>query len=468
MITESGALPVAHVVAGRIHSGRHTEYRSRDTGAGFVTPRLDLNELVTPRATAGPAFDMPIAQVYDFLEETGRALRLDRNAYLQAALEAMTSVSTLSRETLTFCYARVAAYFSRASCEFQVEHEIGVEALDGWQKVSGPDGSVNFRRAFPPRLIHLLAGNSPDVSAVSILRGALTKGVHLMKMASNDLYTATAILRTMADIDPDHPIVRSFSAVYWRGGDERIENALFRAQYFDKLIAWGGGQSIRHAMKYISPGFELISYDPKTSISLIGQEAFASSETLLHVADLAASDASIFEQDACSASRFQFVEGDRDQVDRYCEVLVARLGVARPLNRKTGRPTPRELRDEVEGLRDLAPTFRVWGDYAGNGLVIRSDEPVDFHPDARTVNVVPVQKMLDAARFVNVSTQTIGVFPTARQIEVRDAVAAMGGQRVLPLGNAADGVIGLPHDAMYTFSRVMKWVVDMRGGTRSA
>ena len=42
----------------------------------------------------------------------------------------------------------------------------------------------------------------------TIVRGALTKGVHLLKLPSNDLFTATAMLRTIAEIAPDHPITR--------------------------------------------------------------------------------------------------------------------------------------------------------------------------------------------------------------------------------------------------------------------
>src|SRR5207248_678774 len=106
-----------------------------------------------------------------------------------------------------------------------------------------------------------------------------------------------------------HPIVRSFSAVYWRGGDDAIEGRIFQPQYFDKLIAWGGESTIRSALKHVGPGFELISFDPKTSISFVGREAFASDETLAQVAELGAIDATHYNQQACVCSRIQFVEG---------------------------------------------------------------------------------------------------------------------------------------------------------------
>src|SRR3546814_7549138 len=41
-----------------------------------------------------------------------------------------------------------------------------------------------------------------------------------------------------------------------------------------------GDAAVRHAMKYAAPGFEIVSFDPKVSISLVGREAFQSPETI--------------------------------------------------------------------------------------------------------------------------------------------------------------------------------------------
>src|SRR3546814_14986569 len=92
-------------------------------------------------------------------------------------------------------------------------------ALDGWVPKQDFTGRKSFVRAFAPRLIHVLPGNSPGVAVKSIAQGAMVKAVNLFKMSSADPFTTVAILRTMAAIDPNHPIVKSMSAVYWRGGD---------------------------------------------------------------------------------------------------------------------------------------------------------------------------------------------------------------------------------------------------------
>src|SRR3546814_9468208 len=101
----------------------------------------------------------------------------------------------------------------------------------------------------------------------------------------------------MAAIDPNPPFLKSMSAVYWRCGDARVERVLYRPQYFDKIVAWGGGDAIANVIKYLGPGFQLVSFDPKTSISMVGKEAFADETTLDRVADLCSADVMTLNQE---------------------------------------------------------------------------------------------------------------------------------------------------------------------------
>ena len=298
-------------------------------------------------------------------------------------------------------------FFDRKNLEFQVEQETGWEAIDGWQEVRRPFGSPGRVRAFPPRLAHVIAGNTPAVAVTTIVRGALTKGVHLIKVPTNDLFTAAAILRTMADVDPDHPTVKSL-AVYWKGGDTATESAIMRPQFFDKMVVWGGDSAVRNALRYAGPGFEIVSFDPKVSISMVGREAYADEACIDDAAERAAIDVSLFNQDACAASRYVYAEGDIDQIDRFCERLLEKLSQDRGLSSAFAAPLPNEIRDEVEVLKTLEPIYRVWGDYSGAGLVVRSDDPVDFYPISKTVNVVAVPSLEEAVRHANVATQTVG------------------------------------------------------------
>lgn len=455
-------LLVPHMIQGRLFDTASVEHASRDRGQSFSTPALDLDQLIWPRSSEPPAANLPIDQVIDFLVLVGERLDLDSNPYLRQALDDMTQVSELGPRVLENCYRDLCHMFQRSVLEAELQCNLGSkDVVDGW-KALDLHGQKNRLRAYPPRLVHVLAGNSPMVAAMTVIRGALTKGVHLLKMPSNDLYTATAILRTMADLDPEHPVTRSFSAVYWRGGDAAVESILYRAQYFDKLVVWGGESAVRHAQRYIGPGFDLVSFDPKVSMSMVGREAFADEATLREVAGRAAADVLSFNQDACNASRYQFVEGDSESVDLYCQFLAQALQNDVRYGNGQGAPTPKDIREEVESLELLEPVYRVFGSYDGKGLVVRSEEPVDFHPNGKTVNVVPVASLLDACRFATVATQTVGIWPAQRRTEVRNALASAGVQRIVTLGavNGIGGFGGMPHDASYPIHRFMRWVSD--------
>ncbi len=281
--------------------------------------------------------------------------------------------------------------------------------------------------------------------------------MNVLKLASNDLFTAPAILATMAGIDPDHPVVRSFSAAYWRGGDDEIESKLFRNEYFDTVVAWGGASAIRNVQKYIGPGLDLVALNPKASISLIGNEAFVDEATLDEVARRAAND--VGAQEACQESRFQFVEGSDDEVDSYCERLLAHLHVV--AGDDAGRPTPPEIRTVVEALPEQLPDARVWGELDGRGLVIRTHEPLDIYPIGRTVNVVTTKDLADPARYADVETQTVGIYPQVRKRTLRDAYFGAGVQRIVTLGGIGGAPPhGRPHDGYYVLARMVRWVAD--------
>lgn len=450
-------------VRGDVLFGSDVVQTSRDLGVAFATPRIPLDKVVPPRTEVPPLLNVPLAEIIDFLVETGQRLNASDNDYMQECIERMCATHILPRAVVENTVRHATAYLDKRVLMVEVEQSFpDPRALDTWVPKQDFTGRKSFVRAFAPRLIHVMPGNSPGVAVKSIAQGAMVKGVNLFKMPSADPFTMVAILRTMADIDPDHAIVRSMSAVYWRGGDEAIERVLYRPQYFDKIVAWGGGDAIANVVKYIGPGFQLVSFDPKTSISMVGREALADEATIDTVADLCAGDVMTLNQEACVASRYQFVEGSQDEVDRFCERL--HVHIARRAQASGDvRPLDMDMREQVEAMLLMDDDYGVWGRTDGRGLVIRSDEPVDFHPINKTANVVRVDSLDDAVRWINVATQTVGFYPFDRMADYRDRLAAGGAQRIVHLGEAGPSTIGNPHDAMYPLHRFVHWMAHEDG-----
>ncbi|HEY0959042.1 MAG TPA: acyl-CoA reductase [Novosphingobium sp.] len=449
---------------GKLIEGADEIHRSRDLGANFATPKIDLNALIHPRTEVPPLLNVPLAEIIDFLVESGQKMLAPDNEHIEACKERMAKVSLQSRKGIDMAMHGAIAYLDKKSLWEVVEQNFpNPKALDEWVPHVDHQGRHSFVRAFAPRLIHVLPGNAPSTGVKSIAQGALVKGVNLFKMASADPFSTVAFLRTMADVDPNHPVVQSMSAVYWRGGEEGIERALFRPQYFDKVVAWGGGDAINNYMKYIGPGFQMISFDPKTSISMVGREAFESEESLAKAAALNARDIDVLGQEACVASRFTFLEADEEQADRFCKLLQEQLVIDRFGDSPEPRPLDMELREQIDVLRMMDDEYRVFGKSDGRGCVIRSEKPVDFHPIRKTQNVVMVKDLNDAMKYVNVATQTVGVYPFNRAPELRDKLASGGAQRVTRLGDAPPSAIGNPHDAMYPLHRFVHWMANEDG-----
>jgi hypothetical protein len=159
-------------------------HRSRDLGVTFATPRIDLNRVVHPRTEVPPLLNVPLAEIIDFLVETGARIRDPGNVIMQECIDRMCSTHILPREVVAHQAMHAAAYLDKRRLMAEVEQNFpDPRALDGWIPKSDFTGRRSFVRAFAPRLIHVLPGNSPGVAVKSIAQGAIVKAINLFKIS---------------------------------------------------------------------------------------------------------------------------------------------------------------------------------------------------------------------------------------------------------------------------------------------
>jgi Acyl-CoA reductase (LuxC) len=414
-------------------------------------------------------FDLPFDEIVEYLDALGRRLVLDENTFLQEALEHSMGWADLTPPLVQASFERLPAMFEAAAVREVAEAAIGVAYLDGWATRRMADGRTASVRAVGARTVHIIAGNSPLISAVSIIRNAMTRSDAIIKAPSNDPLTALAIARTMVEMAPDHPLTRHLSVAYWKGGDTAIEERLYRPEYVEKIIAWGGLQSVRHVTRYIQPGLELITLDPKRSATIIGPEAFADDRTLRMVARRTAADIGTLNQVACVNARVVHVASGIDAAgiaaaNRFGQLVYEELQrLPAEISTKAKRFDP-ELRANIDGLRTSPEWYQVIGGRADEGAVLVSqlDEAVEFQHalSGRVANIVPIAAPADALRSVDAYTQTIGIFPESLKTELRDLLGMHGAQRLVSVGHAADAHEGLPQDGIEPLRRAVKWIVD--------
>ncbi|WP_319455842.1 MULTISPECIES: acyl-CoA reductase [unclassified Mycobacterium] len=414
-------------------------------------------------------YSVSFDEILDVLEELGHALAFERNAYIQEAYEACLISNPMPASILRTGYVALPMMFDRAAMRELADTQVGIDYLEGWVPRRLLDGREIRVRAFGARTLHVPAGNGGLVAGITVLRTALTRSDAIIKAPSNDPLTAMAIARTLRDIAPDHPITRHLAVAYWKGGDEQVEEQLYKPEHVEKVVAWGGLASVKHVTGYLQPGLELIALDPKRSATIIGPEAFDSDETLRDVAMRAACDVGAGNQEGCVNARVIYVLSGTDpdgldKANRLGELIYeSMLRLPEALSAKP-KVVDRTLLEHIEGSRLTDDWYRVYGGEDGEGAIVVSqlDEAVPYSNllSGRVANVVPVDGIDKVTDAVTAYTQTIGIYPESLKHTLRDRLPLFGAQRLTSLGYAASVNFTIPQDAMEPVRRMCKWIVD--------
>jgi hypothetical protein len=168
----------------------------------------------------------------------------------------------------------------------------------------------------------------------------------------------------------------------------------------------------------------------------------------------------IYDQKACTASQVQYVEGTEAQAQAYADSLAAVLAqwdeLAPPF-------VPPAVRGQLVRMRRGKYSRASWrtnqpGETFTSGVLVTGDEfDVLDHPMCRLVVVRPVEDLRRALRYLHGGVSAVGVYPEARRLALRDAVAARGVSSVLPLGECERVFPGGPQDGMLVLSELVDW-----------
>jgi len=466
------AFDVPLFIRGELIQENWVEFGNREGSDSFRAPDihqyLDRLPLSSPMALAD-LYEVSFEETLDLLEQLGEALDFETNPYIQEAYEASLVAANYPAEILKASYTQLPAAFNRESIRDMAEQRIGVDYLEGWVEQTLHDGRDLRVRAFGARALHIPAGNGGLVSAITIIRNVITRSDAIIKAPSNDPLTAMAIVRTLRDIAPDHPVTRHLAVGYWKGGDTALEEKLYRPEHIEKIVAWGGFASVKHVTRYIQPGLELISLDPKRSGTIIGSEAFESEATMHDVAERLACDIGVANQEACASARVVYVLSGTDaqgitNINRLGELVYEKLmGMPNYITTKP-KTFDRELAAHLDGTRLDDTFYRVIGgeDLEGAVIVSQFDEPVDYSPmlSGRVSNLVPIDSIDKATRAVTAYTQTVGIYPESLKEDLRDTLPLFGAQRLTSLGYACAPSTAMPQDAIEPLRRMCKWIVE--------
>jgi len=238
----SGEFRVPLIIRGQIIDDGAIAYGGRRGAVSFrapdLTAHIDKLTLRTPSKMAD-LYAISFEDILDYLVALGKRLDVATNPHVREAFRLSCLTSGLSESILRFHYAHLGAMFDRDEMRAMVERSCGLAYLEGWvdQGPSRFPGLTARTRAFGARAIHVIAGNAPIVSILTVIRNALTRSDAVIKLPSNDPLTAVALARTMVEMAPDHPITRHISVAYWKGGDAAVEAAIYDPRGIEKIVA---------------------------------------------------------------------------------------------------------------------------------------------------------------------------------------------------------------------------------------
>jgi Acyl-CoA reductase (LuxC) len=458
------------IIRGRVITDNLIEVGGRGGDLAFLTPDahlyVDRLPLGNPTRLAD-LYQLRFEDILDYAGELATRLDLASNPYLQEACELSYLTAPTTPTLVKASYLGLRNMLAREAIIEAVESTVGIKYLEGWVKQRLIDGTELEVRCFGSRALHIVAGNAPGLSLLTIVRNMVLRSDAIIKTPSNDPFTALAIARTMIDMAPEHPLTKHLSVAYWKGGDQALEQRLYQPQNIEKIVAWGGFASLKHVTQYIQPGLELISLDPKRSASIIGGDTFTSETRMREAALRLASDIGTLNQKGCVNARVVYAQCGTDeeglkQLDTFGRYVYDAL-IQLPNSVSTApKRYDAGLKAHVDALRLNDEWYHVIGGRDGEGAIIVSQiaEPVSFAAalDDRTANLVPVDSLDEVLDAVDAYTQTVGIYPEALKDELKNRLPLHGAQRIVSLGYAAAMKWAAPQDAIEPLRRMGKWI----------
>jgi hypothetical protein len=278
----------------------------------------------------------PIERIIDVLDEASRRWLEKSYPYRELVLKTIPVITGFSREVVGASLDAEMESSLREDIWRALQSEIKNPLyLDDFQYSFELDG---YCRAFGPKLIvSFFSENIPGLPHLLFMRSALVKAACLGKVAAGEPTFAPLYLKSIEEIDPG--MARCMAVLYWRGGEEAIEEAAFNQA--DAVIMFGGVEACKSLTSRIPRRIRVLVHGHKLSFGVIGRKRLRH-QGLEELVASVAYDCSMFDQQACLAPHGYFLEeGGEVSPKEFTQTLAAAMAT---MNEKMprGRLSPAE------------------------------------------------------------------------------------------------------------------------------
>jgi hypothetical protein len=402
----------------------------------------------------------PVSRLIELVDHVVSQWLDAENSIRKETEEALTHTTGLSRRMVSVGLTRMLEGYREKPLIEWLRSELGdITVLEGFHQGI---------HAVPPSLTaHLLAGNIPALGGPAVIGSLLLRSACLVKSPAAEPVFVAQFLRSIAEQDPE--IGSCLAAVGWKGGDEPIENEVFGRA--DLVSAMGGEAAIadlkRRAGGRTSASGRLITHGHRVSFGLVARESL---HDPLSIAEAAALDVAMYDQQGCLSPQLLYVEtggsvSPRDWAARLAEAM-ERLEERLPC----GRIPPDAVSEifQLRGVYQMRAAMKqdaaVWSSPNGTRWTVAYDSDPEFvlSPLYRTVRVKPLHslsRLPDLVRPWRRYLSTVGLAaPHERYAEIGRQLAGLGVTRICPLGRMQSPPIGWHHDGRLPLREMLRWV----------
>jgi long-chain-fatty-acyl-CoA reductase len=399
--------------------------------------------------------DLPTDEIILFYSKVGTLWCNPEYSWRKKMIEYSSRVTGFDRCIIERDIEIFAHYIENRAQQYdQLEAELGSRfILDEW--ISKFD--ILLHAQPKGRVLHILVGNIPMASMFSIYRASLVKNQTIAKLPSRDVFTTLFFVLSFFDVDPNHPVTKSMSVLYWQRDNKACDRIYDR---MDAICAWGREDAINAIRSKCRYGTDIIEFGPKKSLSVVDIAKDMDKSKIENAAMKVAHDASVYNQEACFNSQQLIVRCDDNQfeflIDKIKEWMNQYLDIFPKGFTSFDVHADCSIKIMEEQFNGSSVIFSENNNWA---IIINNKDHVIYnHPLNRTLYIFRIESLAQVEDFVDKNVQTVGVFPWDLSYKIRDRITEKGAKRVCEIGCNNFPRAGWTHDGMYAMRRLVELV----------
>ena len=403
--------------------------------------------------------------VIHLLDRLGREWLSSEFPFRREALEFGPAATGFSGEVLAAGIDQFFKQLTAENLEALLRQELGhPHRMDGFQ----PDEhQVSGKRTAlvrgPALLAQIAPGNIPNPVLSEMILGLLTRSAQFVKCASGGAFIPRLFAHSL--YEADHKAGSCLEVAEWKGGSERLEEALFAEA--DCVVATGSDEMLEAISKRVPRTARFVSYGTRVSFGYVTRESLEQDAEL--VAQKAAADVAAWNQRGCLSPHVIYVEdAGRVRAEDFATRLAGQLEAAeKTLPRGALNPgdaaaiATRRSFYEVRAAHSLETKMLASLESTAWTIILENDPRFQISCLNRFIYIKAVASLehaLQGAELMREKTSTVGLSSTAAQArEIAPLLARWGARRICPMGQMQNPPLGWRHDGRPPLGDLITW-----------